>query len=43
MRKHNDFSGVGGGLRRCILIRNRDGSGSSSSSSSVSSSSSSKW
>ena len=26
MRKHNDFSGVGGGLRRgCILIRNRDG------------------
>ena len=23
---HNDFSGVGGGLRRgCILIRNRDG------------------
>ena len=25
MRKHNDFSAVGGGLRRgCILIRNRD-------------------
>ena len=27
-RKHNDFSGVGGGLRRgCIVIRNRDGVG----------------
>ena len=25
---HNDFCGVGGGLRRgCILIRNRDGGG----------------
>ena len=25
---HNDFCGVGGGLRRgCILIRNRDGVG----------------
>ena len=25
MRKHNDFSAVGGGGRRgCILIRNRD-------------------
>ena len=25
---HNDFCGVGGGLRRgCILIRNRDGDG----------------
>ena len=51
---HNDFSGVGGGLRRgCILIRNRDGwvggwvggggSSSSSSTSSSSSSSSSFW
>ena len=28
MRKRNDFSAVGGGLRRgCILIRNRDGWG----------------